>query len=66
MQAKLQAAGLSQRLTPQAFLAIKGGALVGGLALGFVLPALFGSVAGAIFLVPIVRPDRASSAATRS
>jgi tight adherence protein C len=53
VQAKLQSAGLSQRLTPQAFLAIKGGALIGGLVLGFVLPAAFGSVAAAFFLVPV-------------
>ncbi|MFZ1881809.1 MAG: type II secretion system F family protein [Gaiellaceae bacterium] len=52
VQTKLMAAGLSQKLTPQAFLAIKGGALVGGLTLGFLLPALFGTITGAIFMVP--------------
>jgi tight adherence protein C len=52
VQTKLIAAGLSQRITPQAFLAIKGGALVGGLVLGFLLPAVLGSVAGAILLIP--------------
>jgi tight adherence protein C len=52
VQTKLMAAGLSQKLSPQAFLAIKGGALVGGLALGFLLPALLGSIAGALFMVP--------------
>jgi tight adherence protein C len=52
VQTRLIAAGLSQRITPQAFLAIKGGALVTGLALGFVLPAALGSVAGALVLVP--------------
>src|SRR6476646_4245366 len=40
VQTKLMAAGLSQKLSPQAFLAIKGGALVGGLTFGFLLPAL--------------------------
>ena len=52
VQTKLIAAGLSQRITPQAFLAVKGGALVAGLVLGFLLPALLGSVAGAILLIP--------------
>jgi tight adherence protein C len=52
VQTKLIAAGLTQRLTPQAFLAIKGGALVSGLALGFVLPAAFGSISAAIFMIP--------------
>ncbi len=52
VQTRLIAAGLSQRVTPQAFLAVKGGALVGGLAMGFMLPAVLGSVAGAIVLVP--------------
>jgi tight adherence protein C len=52
VQAKLLAAGLSQRLTPHAFLAIKGAALVGGLLLGFLLSAL-GSFVFAILLVPI-------------
>jgi tight adherence protein C len=52
VQTKLLAAGMSQRITPQAFLAIKGGALVGGLLLGFALPALFGSIASALFLIP--------------
>src|SRR4051794_32694083 len=47
VQTKLMAAGLAQRISPQAFLAIKGGALVGGLVLGFLLPVLFGSVTGA-------------------
>ena len=52
VQSRLIAAGLSQRISPQAFLAIKGGALVGGATVGFLLPALLGSVAGAIFLIP--------------
>jgi tight adherence protein C len=52
VQSKLIAAGLSQRISPQAFLAIKGGALVGGAIVGFLLPAFLGSVAGAIFLIP--------------
>jgi tight adherence protein C len=51
-QTKLVAAGLSQRLTPQAFLAIKGAALVGGLILGFLMSAL-GSLVFAIVLVPM-------------
>jgi len=52
VQARLLAAGLSQRLTPQAFLAIKGGATVGGLLLGFFLSAL-GSIVFAFMLVPM-------------
>jgi tight adherence protein C len=52
VQTRLIAAGLSQRISPQAFLAVKGGALVGGVTLGFLLPAFLGSVAGAIFLIP--------------
>jgi tight adherence protein C len=52
VQTRLIAAGLSQRITPHAFLAVKGGALVGGVVFGFFLTALMGSVAGAILLVP--------------
>ncbi len=52
VQTRLIAAGLSQRVTPQAFLALKGAALVAGLVLGFLLPAVLGSLAGAIVLVP--------------
>ncbi len=52
VQSRLIAAGLSQRVSSQAFLAIKGGALVGGATVGFLLPAFLGSVAGAIFLIP--------------
>ncbi len=52
VQTRLIAAGLSQRITPHAFLAVKGGALVGGVVLGFFLTAVMGSVAGAILLVP--------------
>jgi tight adherence protein C len=54
VQTKLLAAGLSQRITPHAFLAIKGGALVGGVAVGFILPALFGSVIGSVFVAPVL------------
>jgi tight adherence protein C len=53
VQAKLVAAGLSQRLTPHAFLAIKGAALVGGAVLGFLMSAL-GSFFFAILLVPML------------
>ena len=52
VQTRLIAAGLSQRITPHAFLAVKGGALVGGVVVGFFLTALMGSVAGAILLIP--------------
>jgi tight adherence protein C len=52
VQTRLLAAGLSQRISPQAFLAFKGGALVAGLTTGLVLPALVGVVATALFLVP--------------
>jgi tight adherence protein C len=53
IQAKLLAAGASQRLTPQTFLAIKGGATVGGVVLGFVLVAA-GSVIAGIFFAPML------------
>jgi tight adherence protein C len=53
VQTKLVAAGLSQRLSPQAFLAIKGAALVGGGVLGFLMSAL-GSFVYAIALVPLL------------
>jgi tight adherence protein C len=52
VQTRLIAAGLSQRITPHAFLAVKGGALVSGVVLGFFLTALMGSLAGAILLIP--------------
>jgi tight adherence protein C len=49
---RLVAAGLTQRLTPSAFLTIKGGALVGGGALGLLIAAV-GSLASSVMLVPI-------------
>jgi tight adherence protein C len=49
IQAKLVAAGLSQRLTPQTFLGIKGAATVGGVFLGTVLAAAGSVVAGVVF-----------------
>ena len=52
VQTRLIAAGLSQRITPHAFLAVPGCDLVGGVVLGFFLTAVMGSVAGAILLVP--------------
>jgi tight adherence protein C len=53
IQVKLLAAGLSQRLTPQSFLAIKGAATVGGVVLGFFLLA-GGAVIAGVFLMPIL------------
>jgi tight adherence protein C len=52
VQTRLLAAGLSQRLSAHAFLAIKGGGLVAGATAGLLLPALLGSVAGALFMAP--------------
>jgi tight adherence protein C len=48
IQAKLLAAGLSH-ISPQTFLAIKGGATVGGVVLGFFLVATGAVVAGIVF-----------------
>jgi tight adherence protein C len=62
IQAKLLAAGLAQRISTQSFLAIKGGAMVGGIALGFFVAALGSAVAG-LFLailfgaIGFVAPD---------
>jgi tight adherence protein C len=53
IQTKLLAAGLSQRLTPQTFLAIKGGATVGGVVLGLVF-AVAGSFLAGIFFAPML------------
>ncbi|MDX6481512.1 MAG: tight adherence protein [Gaiellaceae bacterium] len=50
--ARLLAAGLAQRLTPASFLAIKGGATVGGLVLALLLAALV-SFASAVILLPV-------------
>ena len=62
IQAKLLAAGLSHRLTPQNFLALKGATTVGGIILGFSLIATGAVVAGFIFApvlgaVGFVAPD---------
>jgi len=62
IQAKLLAAGLSQRLTPQNFLAIKGATTVAGVILGFLLIATGAVVAGFIFApvlgaVGFIAPD---------
>jgi tight adherence protein C len=51
--AKLVAAGLSQRLTPGTFLAIKGGVTVGGCLAGLVLGGLASPLAG-LLLTPIL------------
>jgi tight adherence protein C len=52
ISARLLAAGLAQRLTPAAFLSIKGGATVGGGLLGIFLAALASPALG-ILLVPM-------------
>jgi tight adherence protein C len=52
ISARLLAAGLAQRLTPAAFLSIKGGATVGGGLLGIFLSALASPALG-LLLVPI-------------
>jgi tight adherence protein C len=62
IQSKLLAAGLSQRLTPQNFLALKGATTVGGVLLGFALITTGAVVAGFIFApvlgaVGFVAPD---------
>jgi tight adherence protein C len=51
--ARLQAAGLAQRLTPSSFLAIKGGSMVGAVVLGLILAALLSAVSG-IVLLPVL------------
>src|SRR3954471_7527174 len=48
--ARLLAAGLSQRVSPTAFLAVKGGATVGGALLGLMLAAFASPVSGLLFL----------------
>jgi tight adherence protein C len=50
VQAKLVQAGLTQRLSVTAFLAIKGGAVVGGALLGVSLAAVGGGLSGILFL----------------
>src|SRR5260221_6287322 len=50
--ARLVAAGLSHRLSASTFLTIKGGALVGGCAVGLAIGAV-GSLASGVILVPI-------------
>jgi tight adherence protein C len=52
ISARLLAAGLAQRLTPSAFLSIKGGATVGGGLLGLFLAAMVSPALG-ILLVPM-------------
>jgi tight adherence protein C len=49
IQAKLLAAGLSQRVTPQNFLALKGAATVGGVVLGIMLAGTGAVFAGLLF-----------------
>jgi tight adherence protein C len=51
--ARLQAAGLSQKITSASFLAIKGGGLIGGAVLATTVAAIGPAVAG-IFLVPML------------
>src|SRR5437764_9300978 len=51
--AKLVAAGLTQRLSPGGFLAIKGGLTVGGCLVGLVLGGIASPVSG-LFLTPIL------------
>ena len=53
IQSKLLAAGLSQRLTPQNFLAVKGATTVGGVVLGFSLVAT-GAVAAGLIFAPVL------------
>jgi tight adherence protein C len=53
IQAKLLAAGLSQRVTPQNFLALKGAATVGGVVLGLLLAGT-GAVFAGILFAPIL------------
>src|SRR5947208_15414889 len=53
IQSKLLAAGLSQRLTPQNFLAVKGASTVGGVVLGFSLVAT-GAVAAGLIFAPVL------------
>jgi tight adherence protein C len=52
IQSKLLAAGLAQRVSTQSFLAIKGGAMVGGVVFGLLIAATTSVVAG-IFLMLI-------------
>ncbi len=71
ISARLLAAGLAQRLTPAAFLSIKGGATVGGGLLGIFLAALASPALG-ILLVPMfaaagfVGPDMVLSSKIRA
>jgi tight adherence protein C len=53
IQAKLVAAGLAQRLTPQSFLAIKGAATVGGAILGLFVIAVGSPLAGFMLTVAL-------------
>jgi tight adherence protein C len=62
IQAKLLASGLSQRLSAQSFLAIKGAATIGGIVLGLVLVAAGAAIAGIVFApmlgaIGFVAPD---------
>jgi tight adherence protein C len=50
ISSRLLSAGLSQRITPTAFLAVKGGATVGGAVFGLMLAAFASPVAGLVFL----------------
>src|SRR5438045_2809505 len=50
ISSRLLSAGLSQRITPTAFLAVKGGATVAGATFGLMLAAFVSPVAGLVFL----------------
>ena len=50
ISARLLSAGLSQRVSPNAFLAVKGGATVGGVLFGLMVAAVGSPVAGLVFL----------------
>jgi tight adherence protein C len=69
--ARLQAAGLSQRITPSSFLAIKGGGFIAGTVLATTVAAV-GPVAAGLFLVPMLAgagfkiPDLVLSSKIRS
>jgi tight adherence protein C len=54
IQARIVTAGLTQRLTVSAFLAFKGGALVGGGVIGLLSATALGSGAGALILTPVL------------
>jgi tight adherence protein C len=71
IQAKLLAAGLSQRITPQNFLAVKGAATVGGILLGFVLAGTGAVIAGVLFspilgAIGFIAPDYVLTLRARS